>query len=285
MSNSTTTYLTSTVIKDDPWVKGICSAGSAEEMVAFILNRICSPTVTGPQPAYLSRTGSPPELPSEIIYDLVINSYADYDLADEAMGLIMKKIVTKEIDTTPAILENVFHVIEQLVLEKGSYDLYVWIRENISYMQSQESDKKRIMLNAINALAYSQSAGANLNDFWTHLWEQSNQYWWNSAFLGIRYFDLDKAIALIPQLIDRRCSNLAFLLTSMWRIKDDTRVALALKNAVEKNETWAGIAINALALKMKYAEKTKLVERLYDSYSDISTEEENHIAAMQYFGE
>jgi len=110
MSNNTTDYLTSTIIKDDPWVKGICSATSAEEMVAFIMRRISSPTAIGPQPVYMPRTNSPIELPSEIIYDLVINSYADYDITDEAMALIMKRVLNKEMTPDAAVLENIVSV-------------------------------------------------------------------------------------------------------------------------------------------------------------------------------
>lgn len=284
MSNTTTDYLSSTIIKDDAWVKAICTAASAEEMVAFIMRRISSPTVTGPQPAFLSRSGSPPELPSELIYDLVINSYADYDLADEAMGIIMKRVLSKEIPPDPRVLENVFHLIEQLVLEKCSDDLYEWIKSNISYMESNDLEKKRTLLNGINALAYAQAADAGLEDFWSSLWEQGNQYWWNTAFHGIRYSDFDKAISLIPQLIDRKCSNVAFLLSSMWRLKDDDRMANALKKSIRENDAWSGMAINFLAFKMKYAEKMLLIERLYDTEIEVSTEEEDHIENLQYFG-
>jgi hypothetical protein len=285
MSNTTTDYLTSTIIKDDPWVKGICTAASAEDMVALIMRRISSPAVTGPTAAFLSRTNSPPELPSEIIYDLVINSYADYDLADEAMGIIMKRVLNKEIAPDPRVLENVFHLIEQLVLEKCSDDLYQWVKENISYMDVlTPPENKRVLLNAINALAYAQKEDAGLESFWASLWEQSNQYWWNAAFHGIRYSDLDKAIELIPMLIDRKCSNVTFLLTSMWRVKDDERIADALKKGIRANDAWAGMAVNFLVSKMKYSEKTLLLERLHDTEIEVSTEEEDHLQNLEYFG-
>ncbi len=283
--STTNDYLNSAIIKDDIWVKAMCAATTANEMVSLIMRRINSPTQNGPVPAYLSRSPSQPELPSEIVYDLVINSYADYDVADEAMGIIMKKIRLKEITPDAVALENVFHIIEQLVLERCSDDLYAWIKDNISYMDSPELEKRRTMLNAISAMAYAQKADVDdWKTFWSSLWEQGNQYWWNTAFLGIRYADFDKAVSLLPQLIERKCSNTAFLLTSMWRVKDDDRIAKALRKGLDNNDTWAGTSINYLAFKMKWAEKTRLLERLHDASDNLtlSTEEEDHLETMGY---
>jgi len=160
--------------------------------------------------------------------------------------------------------------------------LFQWIKNNSSFMDPDASPgNKRTLLNAINALAYAQSEDDCPADFWTALWEQGNQYWWNAAFHGIRYADFDKAITLIPSLIDRKCSNVTFLLTSMWRVKDDDRIAIALKKGIRDNAPWAGAAVNFIASKMKYAEKTRLLERLHDNEIEASTEEEDHIANMQ----
>lgn len=286
MPNNTNDYLTSAIIKNDVWVKNICSAPDAETMADLIMKRITESNLHGPVVAYLPRSATRGELPSEIVYDLVINSYADYDTTNEAMALIMNKVLLKEIKPDPNVLENIFHIIEQLVLESCSDDLYSWIKENIANMESTDMDKRRTMMNAITAFAYCQKADCGLDEFWDNLWEHGNQFWWNTAFHGIRYCNFDKAISLIPTLIDRKCSNIAFLLTSMWRVKDDDRLCTALKKGIEDNEDWAGIAVNFIAFKMKWAEKTKLVERLHDEPSfSLSTEEEDHLETLSYFGD
>jgi hypothetical protein len=285
MTNSTNDYLTSSIIKGDPWVKEFCSAPSAEEMEKLIMKRLVEPNLNGPVVAYLSRAVSKPETPGEIIYDLVINSYADYDLCKEALGFIMKKIVNRNVKLTAYVLEDVFHLIERLVASQCSDDLYQWVKENVDGLTSMDGEKRRTLLNAINALSYCQMPSTNLGSFWTALWEQGNEYWWNAAFNGIRYFDIEKSITLVPKLIERKCSNTHFLLSSIWRVKDDERFANLLKKAIHDDQVWAGIAINTLAHKMKWSEKNNLIERLHDGKdSYLSTEEEDHIENMAYLG-
>lgn len=251
-------YLLSPRIKNDSWIIDICSDSTAEELADLISQRIIAPDLYGP--AQIAG-----ELAGQIIYDLASNSYIDYDLVSKAMSIVMNKALKKDINTENSSMQNIFFIIEQLAIEDCAEDLYQWIVDNVVFMESSLSEDRRLFQEALAALAYAQKQDQiGVSELWEPLWKQEDPYWWNSAFHGIRYSNFDKAISLIPELMNRKCSNSSFLLMSIWRVKEDTRLIDFLKKGLKKDKLWAGLAINTLALRMKWAEKNKLIMNLSD---------------------
>ena len=266
-------YLSSPLIKDDPWVKDICSAKTAEEVADLLMKRITESNIYGPGISHASRQAIEDELPVEIYYTLVSEAVADLDLAEEAITLIMNRVQKKEIPSKDDVMENIFYLIEHFTVESTATDLFQWVKDNLQIMKAEPLQTKAIFLNAINALAYAQKEDTEgIGEFWMSLWNQKNPFWWNSAFLGIRYYDLDQAISLIPDLVERKCSNTNFLMMTIWRIQDDKRMPNFLKKGFRDNQPWAGLIVNGLASKMKWAEKKKLVDRLHDDELELIEE-------------
>lgn len=256
-------YTKNTAIKNDPWVKQLLSADTKEVLADLIVKRIIDPNLIGPTTTYVSNPIYRSELPIEIVRDFVENGDLNMTLFNESMAVIMERILKKDITPNSSMLENVFLIIEELCMEDCHTDLYLWINQNEGYMHSATQENRKIYLEALTALCYTQKLDGNHLDFWTKLWNQDCQYWWNVAFLGIRYSNFDTATSLIPELLKRQCSNSLYILSSMWRVNEPKFIAFLKTNLKDDSKSWAGNTVNLLASKMIFAQKINMIEKLH----------------------
>lgn len=271
-------YLSSAIVKNDHWVKSVCTTESDEELAVLFINRIMFPGSNGPVIAYTpSADDMCSEQAGDIIVDLYINCFIDFDIAQRAMAIVMAKINAKKINTSDNFLSNVFHIIGELSISDCSDELYKWLNDNASYVSSPNPGNRLMYKRALEAFVFAQNTTDNddIVGFWKSLWNHQSDYWWGVAFSGLRFADHDYALSILPQYIDRNCSNLASTLVAMWRnYKKDDKLQFFLKKGINDNEDWAGIAVNLIAMKMKFVEKTNLLETLRRSDEHIEDEQE-----------
>ena len=254
-------YLDMEGIKNDPWVKLISSAKTSNELALLIVNRFVYPDITGPVLLY-GQDHTEREIEADIIFDMVAYNIIDYHLLNDAMKIIMEKVISKNISVNNNFLDNAFFLIEDLCLENSSKEMYQWIIDNYTFAISQNPNNRFTFLNALNAYAFSQKKEIGALIMWKGLWEQPDSQWWSAAFLGLRYYDLNIALGELSKFVDRKCFDAPKIIMNLYRNSDKVKFENQLKKAIKCEEKWAGHAINMLAAKMKFAEKQNLLNSL-----------------------
>lgn len=257
-------------VQNNDWVKRLRRSTDLEDIEKAIRERIEFPNATGP---FIYEAKG--ELPLDIIPALIETEPDLREKIENATGLLLYKMKRGEIGLSQEILRGVFILIRTSKFIGCRLLLQNWIKDNIATLAFNDKDltfyerqplerKRAAFKEALQALAYVQEKDEELERWWLNLWREGLEYWRFASFIGLRRQNPEAAVKELPLLLDRKVMGTSILLVSFWRDEVSKKAFVeAIRNGVNANEKWAGLAMNGAMEKMIFpAEKDDFMASL-----------------------
>jgi hypothetical protein len=260
-----------TYVYNHEWVKRLRKGSDLEDIGKAIQDRIEWPNITGP---YIHQEEN--ESSVDIIAALVDLEPDLHDKIEKAVGLMLYKMKHGDIGPSQKIYQGIFSIIRTNQFFECATLVHNWIKENESlvkplspnlkfYEREPLEAKRNSFKDALHAFAYVQDKSQELEAWWFNLWYDTEMFYQFYAFIGLRRQNPLMAVKEIPLLLDRKLTNTATLLAWFWRDEASKKVFVnTIRDGVNNNEKWAGIAMNTALEKMWPIEKEELMISLIE---------------------
>jgi hypothetical protein len=245
-----------TWIRKNSWCKELRHAANSQTLADLIQKRLEYPQSNGP-----SIYGQNEE-PSDIIVAFILNEPGFRPIAEPAVGLLLWKLKNKQLESKE-LLCGVFDIIREAKLTDCSLLLYKWLKENCNLLISEDEKEKKLYRIGMVAYAYIQQKDIAIECYWYNIWKEGKEYWWQAAFLGLRLQNPKLAASELHLFISRNVKLSSQLLVEMWKDeRSKSQLETEIKNGMNRNSEWSGLALNSILEKITDGEKATLLTNL-----------------------
>lgn len=245
-------------IRKDSWVKDLRKTFSPELLANLIQKRIEFPSTTGPYIRSISD-----ELSVDIIIAFISEEIEYRRKLTPAVGLLLYKLLYKEMTVSHEILRGIFLIIRDTRLVECRELVYNWLKENSNVLVSTDQKWKITYRDGLFAYAQIQFKDDFIKDWWLNLWKKGISFWWIVSFLGLRIQNPALACQELPLLISRNVDKTGYLLVGTWRdLEARPLIEKSIRIGINENTGWAGYALNSMLEKLSEEDKNKLMTNI-----------------------
>jgi hypothetical protein len=244
-------------LRRDTWFRAMMKSNSSNELATLIRNRIEDPRVYGP---YLKAYEG--ELSTDIINAIIANDDVVKKQATPAVCLLLFRIVKNEIEERHPLLRGLFAIIEESKIEAAHYLLDEWLKvKYTSILKSSSTHEDKITYrDAMMAFARIQKKDEVIELQWFNMWREGSDFWWATAFTGLRQQNPKSACSELPLLMERKIDTTPYILYAMWSDKASRAlIERTIKKGLKENADWAGVAMHILLDKLNSDQKIEFM--------------------------
>lgn len=240
--------------KKDPWVKALKSAYKPDEIADLIKNRLENPKVHGP---WITNN----EEASDIIDMIIKQDENNRRKIVPAIGLLLHNLLHDKTPENHDLLRGVFDIIGNNRIKECASLLRKWLIAKKSAMESDISKWMTTYRSGMCAYAYVQEVGDDpIKEWWYNVWKNGSQFWWSTAFIGMRIQSPELAARELKTLIERNYDKAGYVLAAMWSDERSRKeFEREIVEGLEENTGWAGRALNLIVEKLKEDKQKELL--------------------------
>lgn len=244
---------------NEKWVKKMIKTQDPGPLAELIEDRIKWPANTGP---YIQLHSD--EKSVDIITEMV-GTFPDFhDKIENAVGLILWKMLHKKMDEKSELLFGAFNLIKANKFTGCGLLVHDWLSKNVQYLKGDNKNGVELYNTALFAFGAIQIASdKSMEDYWLNMWREGRPQFWAAGFSGLRKQNPMAAVNELPLLAKRNTANMGNHLTAM--LFDDACWPLLkeeLKTGLVNEDEYCGLALNVLLSKLTKPEQSKVIQQL-----------------------